>query len=185
MTDLPKYDLICCMARNRVIGANGQIPWHFSIDMRHFRRITAGRPLIMGRRTAESLPGPLKGRQGIVVMQSNDTSKLGHVIGDDYGFWFTYTFPSALQLIGFHAQFHNHNPIVIGGARLYREAIEGSGLQHMFLTTIDRDYDGDTYFPEFDEAAWEAIEDHRETVVNATEDGPTTLRFRTLIRKPL
>lgn len=179
MIDLPKYDLICCMARNRVIGANGQIPWHFSIDMRHFARVTAGRPLIMGRRTAESLPGPLPGRQGIVVMESDYMESLWHVLT----FWRAHSFQQALAIVRFHDCYRNINPIVIGGARLYREAIEG--CQHMFLTTIDRDYEGDTYFPEFDETAWEAIEDHCETVVDAIEDGPTTLRFRTLIRKTL
>jgi dihydrofolate reductase len=140
--DRPLLALIAACARGSVIGINNTLPWHLPEDMKFFRETTRGKPVIMGRKTWESLPDafrPLPGRLNIVVSRNPDFhAEGGTVVG---------SLPEALTAAG-----NAEIAFVIGGAGLYRQALPLA--DRLLLTEIDRDYAGDAFFPEFDRAEW-------------------------------
>ena len=134
--------LIAAVARNRVIGKDNQLLWHLPEDMKHFREVTRGKPVIMGRKTWESLPEkfrPLPGRHNIVVSRNLDYKAPGA------------TLVSSLE-DAIHLTRSNDETFVIGGETLYRQAL--AQAHRLFLTEIDQDYEGDAFFPEFSCADW-------------------------------
>jgi dihydrofolate reductase len=135
----PRVYLVAAVAANGVIGAEGRLPWRLPEDLRHFKALTLGHPVIMGRKTWESLGQPLPGRENIVVTRSAGYQAPGaHV---------TASLEAALALCA-------GEPVafVIGGEELYAAALPvADGL---VLTEIDRDYAGDARFPDFDRSAW-------------------------------
>jgi dihydrofolate reductase len=135
----PKIYLVAAVASNGVIGRSGQLPWRLPEDLKHFKRLTLGHPVIMGRRTWESLPGALSGRDNIVV-----TGQAGY---EAPGASVASSLEAALALCtGETIAF------VIGGRRLFEESLPiAAGL---VMTEIQRDYDGDTWFPEYDRSRW-------------------------------
>ena len=145
-----KIYLVAAVASNGVIGKNGQLPWHLPEDLKHFKKLTMGHPVIMGRRTWESLPGPLPGRDNIVV-----TSRAGY---DARGAAVASSLESALALCAGETV-----AFVIGGNRLFADSLPiAAGL---VMTEIHRDYAGDTWFPEYDRSRWR--ESQRESHVSA------------------
>lgn len=150
--------LIACMAKNRVIGHKGHIPWKLKGELEYFRTITAGSKVIMGRKTWESLPvKPLKSRLNVVVSRNtqwrwdmqdqyswydapnNRNAKfcedLQHAILDcspDYSGW-------------------DDNIFIIGGASLYEEALKKLVVDRIYLTVINQNYEGDVFFPQFNQ----------------------------------
>lgn len=138
--DRPRVYLVAAVAANGVIGAGGKLPWRLPEDLRHFKALTLGHPVIMGRRTWESLAlRPLPGRENIVVTRSPGYEAPGaHVAA---------SLEAALALCAGEAV-----AFVIGGGELYQAALPlADGL---VLTEIGRDYPGDALFPQFDRAAW-------------------------------
>jgi dihydrofolate reductase len=144
----PRVYLIAAVARNGVIGANGTLPWHLPEDLKHFKKLTLGHPVIMGRRTWDSLPHALPGRENIVVTRSADRDMPGASVANSLS--------SALALcLGEPVAF------VIGGERLFAEALPlADGI---VLTEIERDYEGDVYFPPWDRAGWNETQRERHT----------------------
>ena len=135
----PRVYLVAAVASNRIIGANGGLPWRLPEDMRFFRRVTVGHPVIMGRRTWESLKGPLPERENIVVTRTAGYDAPGAAVAS--------SLDAALALCA-------GEPLafVIGGSRLFEEALPlAAGL---ILTEIHRDFPGDTWFPQFERARW-------------------------------
>jgi len=135
----PRVYLVAAVAANGVIGADGKLPWRIPEDLRHFKALTLGHPVIMGRKTWESLGRPLAGRENIVVTRTPGYEAPGaHVAASLDG---------ALALcVGEPVAF------VIGGSELYAAALpQADGL---VLTEIERDYSGDARFPEWDRSAW-------------------------------
>jgi dihydrofolate reductase len=139
----PCLTLIAAVARNRVIGRQNQLPWHLPEDLRHFRHVTGGYPVIMGRKTWESLPDafrPLPGRLNIVLSRASSGFAPG-----------AQTVPSlqeALACAGRHEK-----AFVIGGEQLYALALP---LAHrLLLTEIELDVEGDAHFPDFDRSQWQ------------------------------
>lgn len=131
--------LIAAVARNGVIGARGKLPWHLPEDLKHFRKLTLGHPVIMGRRTWESLGKPLAGRENIVVSRKAGFAAPGASAAA--------TLAGAVALCSGEAL-----AFVIGGAELYAAALPlADGL---VLTEIDADYAGDTRFPDWDRKGW-------------------------------
>jgi len=121
--------LIACMTPKRVIGKAGKLAWPtIREDLRYFRSQTMGRTVVMGRKTFESLPGPLYGRRMVVVKHN------------------LYPLERALR--------ENHAPIVIGGGEIYRAALPYA--THIDLTVLNENFEGDTFFPELDEN-WEIM----------------------------
>mgnify|MGYP000429136956 CR=1 FL=1 len=134
-------NLIFARARNGVIGHNNTLPWHLPEDLAHFKATTLGQPVIMGRKTWDSLPvkfRPLPGRMNIVVTRQTDWHSDGaHVV---------HSVDEALQACPTEAQ-----PWVIGGAELYRLAMPLA--TRVVVTEIDAEYEGDAFAPELD-ASW-------------------------------
>jgi dihydrofolate reductase len=159
--------LVAALARGGVIGRDGGIPWHLPEDVAHFRELTTGHPVVMGRRTWDSLPDrfrPLPGRRNIVVTRNPDWQGLGAERAS--------SLEAALELGG-----EDERVFVIGGAQLYAAAL--AVADELLLTEIDADVEGDTVFPPFDEAVFTrvACEEH------LAADG-TTFAFVTYARRP-
>ncbi len=159
---MPMISLIVAMAENRVIGLDNRLPWRLSADLKRFKALTLGKPMLMGRRTWESLPGLLPGRQHIIVTSDKDYHAEGcsvvHAIDD------------ALLAAGDVAEV-----MVIGGAALYKQMLPLA--QRIYLTLVHAVIKGDTFFPEYDRAAWREIE--RESHP-ADERNPYPYTFLTL-----
>ncbi|MCG3204745.1 MAG: Dihydrofolate reductase [Elusimicrobia bacterium] len=122
------------MTDDRVIGRDNQLPWHLSEDLVRFKKITSGHPIVMGRKTYESIGKPLPGRRNIVVTRS-ETMKIE---GADT----VHSLKEALQLAGEGETF------VIGGATLFKEALPIA--DKLYMTLIHHDVPGDVHFPDFD-----------------------------------
>jgi dihydrofolate reductase len=135
----PRVYLVAAVASNGIIGANGALPWRLPEDLQHFKRITMGHPVIMGRRTWESLKGPLPGRDNIVVTRTAGYAAPGAAVAS--------SLEAALALcLGESVVF------VIGGSRLFAESLPlAVGL---VMTEIDREFEGDTWFPQYDRSRW-------------------------------
>jgi dihydrofolate reductase len=135
----PTLALIAAVARNGVIGANNTLPWRLPADLAHFRALTTGHAVVMGRRTWESLRRPLPGRQNIVVTRragfAAEGAQAAHSLRD------------ALDMASMPAP-----AFCIGGAELYRAALPQADV--LYMTEIDRDFEGDVRFPAFDQAAF-------------------------------
>ena len=149
----PRVYLVAAVAANRIIGARGQLPWRLVEDLKHFKRLTMGHPVIMGRRTWESLGRPLPGRENIVVSTRRGYEAPGAAVAN--------SLDAALALcIGEPVAF------VIGGTRLFAAALPlASGLA---MTEIKRDYAGDTWFPEYDRSQWRESQREAHTAADGT-----------------
>jgi dihydrofolate reductase len=160
-----KVALVAAVARGRVIGRDGGIPWRLPEDMRRFRELTMGHPVVMGRKTWESLPDqfrPLPGRGNVVVTRSPDWSTQG---ADRAG-----SIEDALELLDSAPRV-----FVIGGGEIYEAALPYA--DELLLTEIDADVEGDTTFPEWDRGEFE--ETSRESHVT---EGGTRYAFVTYRR---
>ena len=138
----PMLALIAACGRGRVIGIDNRLPWQLPEDMKFFRETTRGKPVIMGRKTWESLPAafrPLPGRLNIVVSRNPGFEAPGASV--------VASLPEALAAAG-----DAEIAFVIGGAELYRQALPLA--DRLLLTEIDQAYDGDAFFPEFDRNTW-------------------------------
>jgi len=138
----PRVTLIAAVARNKVIGKNNQMPWHLPEDLKRFKALTMGRPMIMGRKTWESLPGRLPGRPHIVVTRNADYRAEGATVVN--------SLTDAIAAAG-----ETDEVFVIGGAELYAQALEIADCQQ--LTEIDEDFEGDARFPPYDRLAWNEV----------------------------
>lgn len=138
-----QFSLIAALSRSGVIGDNGKLPWKSKADMERFARITAGKPVIMGRKTWDSLPKkPLPGRLNVVI----SSSKLELPVGCFHFF----TFEDAIRQLHKTYPKDTDTACIIGGAQIYNEALQKSVVSKMFLTYIESDLiEGDTYFDPF------------------------------------
>ena len=142
--------IIAAVAENNIIGKDGKIPWHIKEDFQHFKELTMGYPCIMGDRTYESLPiKPLPGRENIVLTFDKDYHPNDVII--------KYSFEDAFE----HCK-NNEKIFIIGGASIYKQGLKFAN--RMELTKIHKNYEGDTYFPKFDENEWviEKKENHND-----------------------
>lgn len=138
--------LIAAMAHERVIGREGDMPWHLPADLKHFKRTTLGHPLVMGRRTWESLGGrPLPGRPHILVSRDPTLRPDGAEVAASLDAAVTRAEALAIE-VGKDALF------IAGGGQIYAQAIDRA--DEMILTHIDLSVEGDTHFPVFDRSAW-------------------------------
>ncbi|ESJ23755.1 diacylglycerol kinase [Cupriavidus sp. HPC(L)] len=138
--------LIVARARNGVIGRDNTLPWRLPEDLAHFKRTTMGAPVIMGRKTWESIGRPLPGRRNIVVSRNPELRLDGAETAS--------SLEDALRLcVGVEQVF------LIGGAQLYAEALPSA--DRLIVTEIDADIDGDAHFPDIDPQRWIATERER------------------------
>lgn len=138
-----RISVIAAMSKNRVIGKDKKMPWHLPADLQHFKDITMGKPILMGRTTHESIGRVLPGRCNIVITRDPTYQAPGCVV--------VYTIEDAL-----FAASYSQEIFVIGGEKLYRTMLERAN--RLYLTLIHQDFEGDTFFPEFDVAEWKEVE---------------------------
>lgn len=138
-----KLSLVVAMARNGVIGHNGGLPWHLPADLKRFRAITLGKPIVMGRRTHESIGRVLPGRRNIVLSRAP-----GYQAADCEVFE---SLEAALAALSDEAEV-----MIVGGAALYAQAL--SHADFLYVTDVDAELDGDVHFPAFDGEAWRELE---------------------------
>ncbi len=139
MTGLSRVAIIAAVARNGVIGDRNRMPWYLPEDLRRFRQLTLGHAVIMGRRTFESIGRPLAGRDNIVVTRTPDWTRPGcHA---------AHSLDAALAAVC-----EPRDAFVIGGAQIYALALPIAS--RLYITEIERDFEGDAFFPEFDRSRW-------------------------------
>lgn len=143
-----KITLVAAVAENRVIGKDGGLPWRLPDEMAHFRRVTMGKPIVMGRATWESLGRPLPGRLNVVL-----TRDAGYVAA---GATVVASLDEALAVA---AASGAEEAMVIGGATVYAEALPRADA--LCVTHVEAAPEGDTWFPEIDPRAWRAHEETR------------------------
>jgi dihydrofolate reductase len=147
---MPRLTLIVARARNGVIGKGNAMPWKIPGEQAYFKRVTMGHPIVMGRRTWESIGRPLPGRRSIVVSRDPAYVAAGADVATNL--------QDALARAGDVPEV-----FVIGGAELYRLALPHA--DRLLITEIDHDFDGDTFFPAPDPTLWrEAARDHHAPV---------------------
>lgn len=135
--------MIAAMANNRVIGKDNKMPWHLPEDLKHFKAMTLGKPVVMGRKTFESIGRPLPGRHNIVITRQNDYQPEGVSCVN--------SFEAAKELVSDCEEL-----VVIGGGQLYKEILPLADT--LYLTFIELTVDGDTFFPEWDDGSWTLTE---------------------------
>lgn len=137
------------MGKNRAIGNAGKIPWHLPADLAHFKSLTMGHPVIMGRKTYESIGKPLLGRQNIVV-----TRQVGYLAE---GCIMVTSLEDAVEIA------QGDEVFIIGGAEIYRQALPLA--DRVYLTVVDEEFTADAYFPELNEKDWRRTE-----IIQGTKD---------------
>ena len=150
------------MGKNMVIGKNNSLPWKLSADLKRFKELTTGKPVVMGRKTFESIGRPLPNRINIIITREKDYKAEGCIV--------VHSVDDALKFAK-----GNEEIMIIGGAQIYNEFLPLAN--RMYLTLIDKNFEGDAYFTEFDEDGWKEIkrEEH--------DDGQLKYAFVDLERK--
>lgn len=141
-----KLSLIVAMAKNRVIGINNQLPWQLPEDLKYFKSVTIGKPIVMGRKTFESIGRPLPGRLNIVITRNANWSFGGVEVAS-----------SLKQAKNIASSAENFTPeiMIIGGSEIYNSAIKHA--ERLYITRIQDSFKGDTFFPIFDEKNWKEV----------------------------
>ncbi len=134
--------IIVAMAHNRVIGAKNDMPWHLPADLKYFKKTTLGKPIIMGRKTFDSIGRPLPGRQNVVVTRNENWAHEGVDVAP--------SLDEAITMAG-----EVEEIMITGGAQIFDMAI--GSVDKLYITEIDLDVEGDTFFPEFPQADWKEI----------------------------
>lgn len=157
--------IIAALAKNNVIGQKNKIPWHLPADFAYFKKITLGKPVIMGAKTFESIGKPLAGRKNIVLHQDKNYSAPGCVVVN--------SIEAALSAAGDAPEV-----MICGGASVYQQFLPKA--RRLYLTYIDHEFSGDTFFPKFNRQDWREIsrENHQ-----ADCDNPFPYAFVVLERK--
>lgn len=153
-----KLSLIVAVAENGVIGRAGQLPWRLPADLRHFKEVTMGKPILMGRRTWESIGRPLPGRRNLVVSRKPGYRAEGAEVFFDV--------ERALLAVADEPEV-----MVIGGAEIYRELLPRARVAH--LTRVRASVDGDAFFPALDRT-WRLVEKREQA---ADKKNPYALTF--------
>ena len=138
-----KISIIVAMDANGVIGRDNELPWHLPADLQYFRKTTMGKPILMGRKTYESIGRPLPGRTNIVITRDSRYQAAGCVVVN--------SIDAAMDAAG-----EQDEIMVIGGAEFYRQVLPRT--KTIYLTRIHAAFDGDTVFPELKDADWREVE---------------------------
>lgn len=152
----PILSAVLAMSENRVIGKNNQLPWRLPADLKHFKAITTGHPILMGRKTYESIGRPLPNRTNIILTHNPLFQAPGCIV--------VTSVDEAIR----DASLENKEEIfVIGGAEIYKLLLPVT--QRIYLTIVHHQFEGDAYFPELVEGAWKEVEkiEHRADGENA------------------
>jgi len=157
--------MIAAMDRNHLIGNNNQLPWHLPADFAHFKSTTVGKPIVMGRKTFESIGKPLPGRTNIVLSRNPETQFEGVVCVN--------RFEDAMDAVQDAEEI-----MVIGGSTIYKMLLPQAN--RLYLTYVDAEFEGDAWFPAFDDNQWFESES---VLRQADEKNAYDCRFVTLEKK--
>lgn len=135
----PRLSIIAAMAKNRVIGTNNTLPWRLPEDLKHFKALTSGHHILMGRKTFDSLGRPLPGRTSVVITRSRDLQLPGCIVAN--------SIEDAIAACN-----QDNEIFIIGGAELYLQALDVA--DRIYLTEIQAEFEGDAWFPELDRVQW-------------------------------
>ena len=159
-----RITIVAAMARNRAIGRDGELPWHLPRELRHFKETTMGKPIVMGRRTWQSIGRALPGRQNLVVTRDASFRAEGcEVVG---------------SLEAAVASARGPEVMIIGGGQLYRQTL--AHADRMVLTLVDCEPPADTWFPKWREEDWRRVAEREES---ADERNPFDYRVIELTRR--
>lgn len=143
-----KLSIVVAISENNAIGKNNQLLWHLPADLKHFKAITTGHPIIMGRKTFDSIGKPLPNRRNIVITRNNNLKIEGVEVVNNIA--------SALSLCE-----KEDEVFILGGAEIYKQAI--AIANRIYLTTVHQHYEADAFFPEFESKEWLIInEEHHQ-----------------------
>lgn len=147
-----RLSIITAMAANRVIGIENRLPWHLPEDLQHFKTLTMGHHIVMGRKTYDSIGKPLPGRTTVIITRNMDYAVPGCIAVN--------SIDAALTVC------HGDSEVFfVGGAELYAQALH---IAHrIYLTEIKRDFPGDAYFPPFDPSQWDEVSREKHTTTNS------------------
>lgn len=140
---MPTISIIAAMASNRVIGINNTLPWHIPADLKHFKKLTMGHTMIMGRKTFESIGKPLPGRETLIISRQPDYAIPG-----------CQTCQSLEQALSICAG--KSDIFIVGGADIYQQMLPQA--DRLFITEVQQDFDGDVRFPEIDPDQWREVQ---------------------------
>lgn len=152
---MAELSLIVAKAENNVIGRDNRLPWRLPGELQYFKRVTMGKPMIMGRKTWESLRGPLPGRTNIVVTRQRDYAAIGATVVN-----------SLEQAIALAEREQPEEIMLIGGGELFGQALPD--VARMYITEVHARVDGDAFFPDVDMKGWREVS--RERVATETPD---------------
>lgn len=167
MTNTPILSAIVAMAENRVIGNGNKMPWHLPADLKHFKAVTNGHPVLMGRKTYESIGKPLPNRTNMIITRDRQYSAQDCLVINDIN--------TALSMA---EELDQTEVFIIGGAEIYQQLMPK--VQRLYLTKVHHHFTGDAYFPELNASEWCEIshETHE-----ADDKNPYAYTFITLERK--
>jgi len=154
MSDRPIISLIWGQDRNRLIGRNNALPWKLPADMAWFKKSTMGKPILMGRKTYESIGRPLPGRTNLILTRQADLQVEGCTV--------VHSLDEAKSVVPDADEI-----MVMGGAEIYALLFDQAG--RLYITEIDAEFEGDAWFPEFDRCGWQEVfhESHQPDEKNA------------------
>lgn len=161
----PIIAMMMAMDKNKLIGSDGGLPWHIPGELAYFKRITMGKPIIMGRKTFDSIGKPLPGRANIVVTRNADWTSDGVIVVGSL----EEAFEAGRQAIKTQPK---EEIVVIGGASLCRAAM--STTQRLYLTVVDKAYTGDTWLDSFNWNEWKVVS---ESVQDPTNTGGLAVTY--------
>lgn len=166
----PRIALIWAMARNRVIGYRNTLPWRLPADMQHFKALTSGHTVIMGRKTYESLGRALPNRVNIVISRNPEYVPAGCLVANNP--------EQAIDMARQHPTSGEQEIFVIGGENLYHQMLPRA--DRLYITQVDAEVEGDAWFPEFDRDDWRELARRQ---LPADDRNPYACTFLTLERK--
>lgn len=164
-----QISLIAAMSNHRVIGSTNQIPWHLSSDLKHFKALTLHKPVVMGRKTYESIGRPLPQRENLILTSNPNYKVTG-----------CRTAHSINEVFEILQHLHAEEVFVIGGAQLYQAFLPLA--QRIYLTLVAAELEGDTFFPVFDESLWNVVSSE-EHPADAKNDYPYCFKVLTRIKR--
>ncbi|GAA0459272.1 dihydrofolate reductase [Alkalibacillus silvisoli] len=140
-----KLSLIVAMDENQVIGYNNDMPWHLPNDLKYFKKVTTGSPVVMGRKTFESIGRPLPNRSNIIMTRNKNYTQSACTVIHDWD--------------DLNEVINEEQAFIIGGSELFSKALEQ--VDYMYITRIHEEFKGDTYFPNVDWSKWKLVEERR------------------------
>ncbi|MGB0523637.1 MAG: dihydrofolate reductase [Flammeovirgaceae bacterium] len=161
--------IIVATAANSAIGKDNDLPWHLPADLKHFKRLTSGHHIIMGRKTYESIGRPLPNRTSLIVSRNPNYAVEG-----------CFTFTSLEKALDFAQQAGEEEAFLIGGAQLYELALAENLVDNIYLTEVATTVDGDAFFPTLTPEAWIEVD---RVKYEADEKNPFAYSFVKLMHK--